>query len=308
MIATYNRPAPLRHAIQSVLDGSFTDWELIVVGDACSDETAECVATFGDRRIRYNNLPVWCGYQSGPNNFGVELARGRYIAFLNHDDLYLPDHLANCVAELDGSGADLVWVPTAFVASQSDAAASDKHYSFEMGGVPVSRDRSASSHFWPMSFYLPSSWVFRRSLAERVGPWLGPDETYLLPSQEWLFRAWRRGARMRFVSSVSVIALPATVRCYARSESPDHDRFVHWIKSDPKYREHILEEVALKEGVQRMHDHAFPTLRMIRHAMIRPLFGLLVAAGINPQSLYSAIRGGSRGQLVRRHWQANGTD
>ncbi len=311
VIATYNRPAALRHAIQSVIDNAFTDWELIVVGDACTDDTAACVAAFNDSRIRFVNLPVRCGYQSGPNNHGVELARGRYVAFLNHDDLYLPDHLAMCVAELDASGADFVWVPTAMAVGQADAAsASGKPYSFALSGVPVFNEHAAASQYWPSSFYFASSWVFQRSLAARVGPWLGPRETYLLPSQEWLFRAWRRGATMRFVPGVSVIALPAGFApgSYARRESPEHDRLVQWIKSDPKYRERILEEVALSEAMQRLHDHAYPPWRTIRRMLFRPLYTLLLALGIHPQALYLAIRSGPRGKIVRDHRQAHGAD
>ena len=113
IIATYNRAHTLRHAIQSVRDSSFTDWELIVVGDACTDDTAECVASFADSRIRFENLPSRCGYQSGPHNHGIAIACGTFIAFLNHDDFYLRDHLANCVAALETGNADLVWAPCA---------------------------------------------------------------------------------------------------------------------------------------------------------------------------------------------------
>ena len=92
--ATYNRSHILRHSIASVIAQRLTDWELIVVGDACTDDTADVVASFDDPRIRYHALAANVGEQSGPNNEGVALARGEMIAFLNHDDLWLPDHLA----------------------------------------------------------------------------------------------------------------------------------------------------------------------------------------------------------------------
>jgi glycosyltransferase involved in cell wall biosynthesis len=90
IIATYNRSQTLRHAVQSVCNSSFSDWELIVVGDACTDDTAQCVSSFDDPRIRFVNLPSRCGHQAGPHNHGLALARGRYVAFLNHDDFYFP--------------------------------------------------------------------------------------------------------------------------------------------------------------------------------------------------------------------------
>ena len=109
VMATYNRSAVLRHAIQSVIQSRLSEWELIVVGDHCTDDTAEAVAAFDDPRVRFINLERNCGEQSAPNNAGLRLARGRYVAFLNHDDLYFPDHLGSCVDRLVATGADLVW-------------------------------------------------------------------------------------------------------------------------------------------------------------------------------------------------------
>src|SRR5437879_999756 len=97
--ATYNRSEVLKHAIRSVLGSTLSDWELLVVGDGCTDDTELCVTSFGDPRIRFVNLPKNTGGQSAPNNLGMELARGRYIAFLNHDDLILNHHLETCVRE-----------------------------------------------------------------------------------------------------------------------------------------------------------------------------------------------------------------
>ena len=187
IIPTYNRSQTLRHAIQSVCNSSLTDWELIVVGDACTDDTAQCVSSFNNPRIRFVNLASRCGDQSGPNNHGIALSRGRYLAFLNHDDFYLPDHLAACVAELESSGADLVWVPCA-VAHPKAAPVGERPFSFALQGVP------ATSEYSPMATYFASSWVLRRDLADRVGAWRSPDRIYIVPSQDWLFRAWRSGA------------------------------------------------------------------------------------------------------------------
>ena len=72
VIATYNRSRALGHAIESVLRQTFTDWELIVVGDACTDDTAEVVARYAgaDPRVRFVNLERHWGEQSAPNNVG----------------------------------------------------------------------------------------------------------------------------------------------------------------------------------------------------------------------------------------------
>src|SRR5262245_41215209 len=105
--ATFNRSHVLRLAIESVRRQTVSDWELIVVGDACTDDTAAVVAGFGDERIRFVNLARNHGEQSVPNNAGTELANGRYLAYLNHDDLWFSDHLETLRTALDSSGAEM---------------------------------------------------------------------------------------------------------------------------------------------------------------------------------------------------------
>ncbi len=301
IIATYNRSQVLRHAIQSVRTSSLTDWELIVVGDACTDDTAGCVASFTDPRIFFVNRPSRCGDQSGPNNHGVALSRGRYVAFLNHDDLYLPDHLAACVAELELSGADLVWVPCVAALPKTDSAAGDRPCRFAaLTGVPV------ASGYSPLSFYSASSWVFRRSLADRVGPWPASDRVYVSSSQAWLFRAWGSGAALRFLPTVSVILVPAQPGSYARRESPEHEWLARWFRDAPRYREKILEEAAVSEAMQHITDIRYRPLRAILRLLLAPVHALLTALGIHPRSLQAAILYGSRGEGVRKHREVMG--
>jgi glycosyltransferase involved in cell wall biosynthesis len=98
----------LTYGLESVLTQTVTDWEMWI-GEACTDETESVVRGFADPRIHFLNLPRQTGDQAGPNNEGLRLFRGRYIAYLNHDDLWLPDHLAVGVDALQQTGADLVW-------------------------------------------------------------------------------------------------------------------------------------------------------------------------------------------------------
>src|SRR3954454_6675325 len=87
VVATYNRSNVLELAIASALAQTFEDWEMLVVGDACTDDSEQVVKSFGDDRIGWTILPVNYGDQSIPNTHGVERSTGRYVAFLNHDDL-----------------------------------------------------------------------------------------------------------------------------------------------------------------------------------------------------------------------------
>ena len=107
--ATYNRSHVLRLTISSILRSTFQDWALLVIGDACTDDTQQVVESFHDPRIIFHNLPIHVGEQSGPNNEGLRRARGRYLAFLNHDDLWLPNHLSVGLEKLQNGDSDLVF-------------------------------------------------------------------------------------------------------------------------------------------------------------------------------------------------------
>src|SRR5262245_44210290 len=98
IMASYNRSNILHYAVESVRWQTRVDWELLVVDDAGTDDTGDVVAAFQDARISFIRLPANVGEQSGPNNEGLRRARGRYIAFLNQDDLWLPDHLDTLIS------------------------------------------------------------------------------------------------------------------------------------------------------------------------------------------------------------------
>lgn len=301
VIATYNRSGPLRHAIQSVCDSTLTDWEVIVVGDACTDDTEACVSSFGDARIRFVNLPTRCGDQSGPANRGVELAQGQFIAFLNHDDLYLPNHLAGCVEDLEATGADLVWVPCVS-AIPRQVAADDRPCQFVLSGAP------AEARYSPYGFYVASSWMFRRSLADRIGPWTAPARTFVSPSQAWLFRAARSGATLRFRPHVTVVVVPALAwpRAYAARDCPEHDWLAAWLRRDPHAVSTMLEEAAVNEGGRLMVDKYGAPARATWRLLSRPVHALLLTLGVHPHSLEAAIRYGRSGGAVRSHARRTG--
>lgn len=91
ILPTYNRANFLKNAIQSVMNQSFPDFELLVIDDGSTDNTWEIVRTFKDSRVCYH-------YQenkerSAARNTGIKIARGEYICFLDSDDVYLPWHL-----------------------------------------------------------------------------------------------------------------------------------------------------------------------------------------------------------------------
>jgi glycosyltransferase involved in cell wall biosynthesis len=91
VIPTYNRPKMLAEAIQSVLAQTYPAFEIIVVDNGFFDETAAVVREFGGKVIfEKSSAPG----PSPTRNRGIELARGRYVAFLDDDDLWHPEKLS----------------------------------------------------------------------------------------------------------------------------------------------------------------------------------------------------------------------
>lgn len=90
IIPTYNGGQFIARTLQSVLDQTFQDFEILVVDDGSVDNTAEVVQQF-TRRIRYFRKPN--GGPASARNFGLRRAKGNYIALLDHDDLWLPKRL-----------------------------------------------------------------------------------------------------------------------------------------------------------------------------------------------------------------------
>lgn len=102
VLPTYNRARFLPGAFASIASQTFDDWELIVVDDGSTDETAGVVADLSRQLyqpVRYERQSNKGAY--GARNTGLDLARGDYIAFFDSDDEWLPHHLARCVDALD---------------------------------------------------------------------------------------------------------------------------------------------------------------------------------------------------------------
>ena len=92
IMPTYNRSRLIPRAIKSVLDQDFTKFELIVVSDGSTDQTADVVRSFSDKRIRFIEKAENHGAPTARNT-AIKASQGRYIAFLDDDDEWLPQKL-----------------------------------------------------------------------------------------------------------------------------------------------------------------------------------------------------------------------
>ncbi len=103
IVPTYNRAQLLPRAIRSVLRQTYANFELLIVDDGSTDETAAVVArAFSDPRITYWRLPNNSGVGAARNH-GLEQARGRFIALLDSDDEWHPEKLELQVQALESA-------------------------------------------------------------------------------------------------------------------------------------------------------------------------------------------------------------
>lgn len=107
IIPAYNHERFIGPAVDSVLGQTWSDFELLVIDDGSTDQTGAVVQAYKDSRITYR----WQENQDAYNtlNRGLELARGRYVAILNSDDVYMPDRLETLVALQERSGAHCIF-------------------------------------------------------------------------------------------------------------------------------------------------------------------------------------------------------
>lgn len=279
IIATYNRSNVLAFSIRSVLAQTFQDWELLVVGDCCSDDSEAVVASFQDPRIRFHNLPENCGNQYGPNNHGMEAAQGRYIAFLNHDDLWWPDHLATALSGIERSQADLV---------------------FTLGEIVYEDGKRRLSHRAPRGRYEPylfapcSLWLFRKDLFRELGGWKDPRTIYNLPSHDWACRARKAKKQLQALPYLTAILIQSGARqgVYAKRDFRENEEYLDKILHEPNFREKELAAIAAN-----FYKHPGFSLRW---GLTQALKRLVSLFGFEPISFHGFFLYPGRGGLVKR--------
>lgn len=91
----YNAESTIKETIDSVLSQTYQDWEMIIVDDCSKDSSADIIKAYVEKdcRIIYFKTEKSSGSPTKPRNIAIEYASGRYIAFLDSDDIWLPNKL-----------------------------------------------------------------------------------------------------------------------------------------------------------------------------------------------------------------------
>lgn len=111
VIPAYNASLSISETLESVLAQSWRDFEVLVVDDGSTDPTPELVRGFElrDSRVRLLRCPSRFCLPAGPRNIGMRQSSGDYIAFLDSDDIWKTDKLANDAASLSSDPVDFLY-------------------------------------------------------------------------------------------------------------------------------------------------------------------------------------------------------
>jgi len=182
IIPVYNGEQYLAEAIKSVFTQSYSNWELLVVDDGSTDKSAEIVeALTGACCIRQENKGV-----SAARNIGIKKAKGKLLAFLDSDDVWLPEKLS---------------VQTKFMMEHSEIGFSITHQK-------IISDNKLDLPDWfdqlkltrPHPGFVPSTLMVRKDVMSKVG---GFDPNYSRGEDtEWILRAKDSGTKMHILKEV----------------------------------------------------------------------------------------------------------
>ena len=222
IVPTYNYGALIGETLECLRRQTLADWECVVVDDGSTDDTAEVVADFArrDPRIRYARQANQ--RQAVAKNTGLARACGRYIQFLDADDLIERRKLELQAAYLgEHPEVDIVYGGVRFFRTQAPGerlysmGADDRPWMPEVSGAGAEVLEALVRD----NIMVINSPLVRRSVAERVGPF----DPELPPAEDWDYwlRCAQAGARFQFADMPDTLAL---VRAHATSSSRDRFR------------------------------------------------------------------------------------
>lgn len=213
---------------------------MLVIGDGCTDDSEEVVASFHDPRLRWHNLPHNSGSQSIPNNVGLGLAQGRYIAYLGHDDVWYPTHLALLTNAMQETDADLAYSLAVMIGPPAS-------------GVRVLTGLSGSGCYERGMGLPPSSVLHARELVGRIGDWKDYRTLRIPPDREFILRAYEFGTRFTAVNALTVFKFNSAWRPNSYQDRPSHEQaeYVRRIQEDRDFLAGELLEIATAYALNR---------------------------------------------------------
>jgi len=280
-IATYNYGRFLRQCIDSILNQSFTDFELIVCDNASSDDTNDIIQSYSDKRIRYYRHEANIGPQANFNH-AIKLARGRYIRLMCADDVLLPDVLEDQISILENH-PEVGVVSCDFITTDEFLAVEEEVQ--QLHGIVNGREvcRRCTAELKNLVGG-PSNFMFRASSLpvdpfENEFKYLSDLVTALKVLQRWDYGSINRNGYLyrRHGSSDTAVSCPSSVQI---------DDWLRVIRRFGKIGFANAKEL-IKSGRMKSGWHCFSQLkgRYTASGML-----LILMNGIFPYSFYRGIR------------------
>jgi len=183
ILPTYNRARTLRRAIDSILNQSYRNLEVLVVDDGSKDDTAAVMAEISDPRVRYLPLEQNRG-ASRARNAGLRAAKGAYIAFQDSDDEWLAGKLERQVAAARAAGGGAVTVfHTKILYGRGENGVYGLHRVCCLPDIPPSEHYDFRRLVQELNIMSPQAVLITREALDKVGPF---DEL-LVNNNDWAF-------------------------------------------------------------------------------------------------------------------------
>ncbi len=240
IIATYNWSSALKLSITSALRQTIRDIEILVVGDGCTDDTADVVAQFNNKKLRYIGLEKNSGSQALPNSIGIEEAKAEFVAYLGHDDIWHPTHLETLFATQKNKNADFVY--SCCICYGPPDTDIRMVYGFPFRNTPQKTD-----------FAPPSTVMHKKALGLKLGGWQHHKNIVFPVDYDFQRRAFEDGAQFAHTGRVTVFKCTAGWYrdAYKKRDVSRQQYFLYQLQKDPAFLEKELLQVI------KAADHGF---------------------------------------------------
>ena len=232
VIPTYNWSAALRCAIRSVLLRTEQNFEILVVGDGCTDDSADVVASFGDARIHWHNLDRNYGSQWAANNYAIEHAASDWIAYLGHDDIWYPTHLEAILRAAKEHDAEVVTSVMAL-------------YGPPDSGIRGIAGLFSSGSYSASDFVPPSAFAHKTSIYGDGIKWQDPASVTVPMDALFMSRAAMAAKRFASTRELTSFKFNAAWRrdSYKIKSTDEQQRLLERIQSDADFRSRELIDI-----------------------------------------------------------------
>jgi len=227
ILPTYNGAKRIQGAIESVLGQSHASWELLVIDDGATDNTAEIAARFtvNDHRIKYFKNDTNLGIQKTLNR-GLAEAKGKYIARIDDDDVWIDiDKLKEQIEFLENN-QDHVLIGTGFVAVNEQGTEIFKY-------LNPKEDKDIRADMLRKNCFVHSGVVFRRDIALQQGGYSESEEVMHIEDYD----LWLKLGSVGKLANISSYSVKLLLRSESISSKNKVGQLRKSIKNIGKYKD-----------------------------------------------------------------------